>query len=199
MADFSEINSEVNAVLPTNFTITHDLPLSAEETAKRKDDRIAALEAQVSAQQVRGNNRMVETPDGERSLDDVLKEATAYRLAQATEAIRQEQAAAARDEQLRQTRWKPNGEVGWAPDQETLTPICGTMGDVVKEVGLSAHKWSTAQKAIATTTRQSAVDALVLEKYWGNKSSAVAATELLEKNPLLYALGKKRALKEGKY
>jgi glycerophosphoryl diester phosphodiesterase len=189
--------SEVNETVEIH--ISHDLPLTPEELAKRQADRITKLEEQLAAQLQKGRNRLVQTDDGERSVDELAAEAKAYRIHQATEAIRVQQAADARAEQLKQTRWRPDGSVAWAPDQESLAPVHSTMESVAKEVGLRCHRWTTAQKAAAVTTRQSAVDNLPIEKYWGKTGSAVAAAELIEKNPLLYALGKKRALRENKF
>jgi len=205
MADFTSINENVNQKVPDAFDSKaeplsrEDLPLTPDEQVKADAERIAALEAAAAVQQQKGNNRLVMTDEGERSLDDILKESKAYRLQQEAASITAEQKLEARLQQLSQTRWKPNGEVGWAPDQVSTTPLYGTMSAVADKFGLLSNNWTTTQKAKAVTTTQAMLDSYNLEEYFGRKSDSIKSSELIRENPLLYKLLKEKAIKLNKF
>lgn len=172
---------------------------TAEQVEASKDTRIAELEAQVAAQNKMGRNRLIATPEGERSIDDILAESQAYRVAQAADAIRAEQAHAARQEQLKYTHYRPDGSVAYAPEQVSRVALQPTMDAVEKAFGLGAHNWTPQQKAKATTNTQHMVDSADVTQYFGKTSIESKATALHKENPALYKLLKERALRERKF
>jgi hypothetical protein len=173
-------------------------PTQAELEAA-KDARITLLESQLAAQQLKGNNKLVQTSEGVRSIDDLVKESQAYREQQTASAIRHEQDSAARQEQLRYTNYRPDGSVNWAPERASTTPLHGTMSAVAAVVGLTAHNWTPQQKAKATTTTAAMVESAKVEDFFGRTSVESKATALHKDNPLLYSLLKERAKRERKF